>query len=565
MIKPEEWRSSEGIVLEPNAEMTVREFQRCVALTAGPGSGKSELLAQRADFLLTTGACRYPKRILAIAFKVDASNNLRERVFSRCGADYAGRFDSYTFHAFAKRIVDRFRPVLTGEDALNVGYKLVVKGKAHPEQTEFSALIPLAIKILDAYPLAVTAIRQTYSDVFLDEFQDCTDEQYALLHRLFAGSGRRVTAVGDEKQKIMGWAGALDGVFGRFEHDFSALHLNIYRNFRSQPQLLRLQSEIVKVLDPGSEMPPDMLTGDGGEVHVQAYQSCEDEALSLAGQIVTWINADGIAPASIAILVRNQPEAYTVRLAAALDSWGIGYRNESQLQDIATEPMALVVVDYLLCVYGVREPMAWTRLMRRLIPSEDDADGALRTNWGRFIKEARKLAASDLASKCYDQRWALLKEFLSMVGVSLLTGLSHDYESRERLKEVIRDVKKYIDEALAREPDLLKALAQLSDDQSIRILTVHKSKGLEFDTVVLLGVEDQAYWGRDQREVRCTFFVGVSRAVRRLVVTTTEHRANLLNLSTWREQRTGHREFLDYVCRWQNCPKTPGELCGPEH
>lgn len=49
------------------------------------------------------------------------------------------------------------------------------------------------------------------------------------------------------------------------------------------------------------------------------------------------------------------------------------------------------------------------------------------------------------------------------------------------MKELIREFKKYIDAALDQEPDLLKALAQLSDDQSIRILTVHKSKGLEFD------------------------------------------------------------------------------------
>lgn len=49
------------------------------------------------------------------------------------------------------------------------------------------------------------------------------------------------------------------------------------------------------------------------------------------------------------------------------------------------------------------------------------------------------------------------------------------------MKELIREFKKYIDAALDQEPDLLKALAQLSDDQSIRILTVHKRKGLEFD------------------------------------------------------------------------------------
>lgn len=240
MIDPKEWEPSLGVTLEPNADTAAREARRCVALTAGPGAGKTELLAQRADFLLRTGTCRYPKRILAIAFKVDASNNLRDRVRRRCSASQASRFDSFTFHGFAKRIIERFRVVLQGSDALSAGFTVVSKGKAHPVQTEFSYLIPLAIKILDAYPIAVNAIRQTYSDVFLDEFQDCTEEQYQLISRLFLGTSCRVIAVGDVKQKIMGWAGALDGVFGRFETDFAATHLNIYRNFRSQPRLLRL-------------------------------------------------------------------------------------------------------------------------------------------------------------------------------------------------------------------------------------------------------------------------------------------------------------------------------------
>lgn len=551
MIEVEAWKPSNGIVLEPNAEIAAKEQQRCVALTAGPGSGKSELLAQRADFLLTTGVCRYPKRILAIAFKVDASNNLKERVRRRCGATYAGRFDSYTFHGLAKRIIERFRPVLAGDDALNSGFKVVVKGKAHPVQTEFKELVPLAIKILDAYPAAINAVRQTYSDVFLDEFQDCTDEQYELVTRLFKGSGRRVTAVGDVKQKIMGWAGALEGIFAEFVDDFEAEHLNIYRNFRSLPHLLKLQNEIIKVLDPDSEMPAHLLAGEGGEVHVLSYADCEEEASDLAERISHWVNVEGIAPSKIAILTRIQPEAYCMRLTAELDAWGISYRNENKAQDISTEPIAQVIVDYLLCIYGLREPKAWTRLTRRIIPVEDDAEGKLKTNWSRYIKEARKSASADMATKTFAQRWTLLEEFLAMAGPTQLAGLSHDYESREHLRELIEEVKKYIDEALAKEPDLLKALAQLSDDQSIRILTVHKSKGLEFDTVVLLGVEDQAYFGKDHHEVQCTFFVGVSRAERRLVVTTARRRENLGQVNYWKLPRTAQAEFLGYVNLWR--------------
>lgn len=61
------------------------------------------------------------------------------------------------------------------------------------------------------------------------------------------------------------------------------------------------------------------------------------------------------------------------------------------------------------------------------------------------------------------------------------------------------------------ESTIAGALARLSDDQAVRFLTIHKSKGLEFHTVILLGVETQAFWGRIAEE-RCVYFVGVSRA-----------------------------------------------------
>ena len=206
MITIDSWCPADGLQLEPNAQIAATEQNESLALTAGPGAGKTEMLAQRADFLLRTGVSRYPKRILAISFKVDASKNLKERVLRRCGTELGGRFDSYTFHAFAKRIIDRFRVVLTGDDALNVGYT-IGDVKIQHQQILFLDLVPLAIKIIQNSKVARNAIRQTYSDVFLDEFQDCTNLQYELVKAAFLASGIRLTAVGDTKQKIMGWAG----------------------------------------------------------------------------------------------------------------------------------------------------------------------------------------------------------------------------------------------------------------------------------------------------------------------------------------------------------------------
>ena len=278
MIAVDAWLPSDGLTLEPNALRAAKEQARCLALTAGPGAGKTEMLAQRADFLLRTGTCRYPKRILAISFKVDASKNLKERIQRRCGQELASRFDSYTFHAFAKRIIDRFRVVLTGNDALDLDYSIGER-KVTKRQITFHDLVPLAIQILKASTVARNAIRQTYSDVFLDEFQDCTDQQYELVKVAFQGTSIRLTAVGDTKQKIMGWAGALDGIFQTFARDFSAVPLNMYRNFRSKPRLLRMQNEIIRVLDPASVMPDHQLAGEEGEVFAWQFENAQGEAV----------------------------------------------------------------------------------------------------------------------------------------------------------------------------------------------------------------------------------------------------------------------------------------------
>lgn len=180
------------------------------------------MLAQRADFLLRTGTCRYPKRILAISFKVDASSNLKDRVTRRSGDELSSRFDSYTFHAFAKRIIDRFRPILTGIYTLDSEYT-IGSPRTPQKQIEFADLVPLATRILQSSAVARNAIRQTYTDVFLDEFQDCTDIQYEFLKIAFQSTTIRLTAVGDTKQIIMGWAGALDGIFCHLCSRFSSI------------------------------------------------------------------------------------------------------------------------------------------------------------------------------------------------------------------------------------------------------------------------------------------------------------------------------------------------------
>lgn len=548
MINPQDWQPVDGLTLEPNALIAAKEIDRCLALTAGPGAGKTELLAQRADFLFKTGACPYPKRILAISFKVDASRNLKQRIKKRSGYNLSERFDSYTFHAFAKRIIDRFRPILVGNDALDVDYQIGIQ-KVTRRQIEFNDLVPLAIKILEDSQVARNAIRKTYSDVFLDEFQDCTNLQYRLVKLAFQNTNIRLIAVGDTKQKIMAWAGALEGIFSTFANDFNATALNLYLNFRSEAKLLRMQNEIIRTLDSSSVMPDDLIIGNEGVINIWSYESSQQEATHLAEQIEHWVTIEGIPYSEIAILVSKQPDLYTNLISEELKKRDIPYRNEQQIQDLSSEPIARLIVDYLLCIYGTREPVAWMSLMDLIIPfsnTEDDAN--IRSNWNRFINQEKR-KAKELSQHGFDfsHITSLLETFLDKVGFSNMTSLSPDYESRNRLDELIIETVRTLNKHFNSEQNLLKVLTSFSDDKSVRILTIHKCKGLEFDSVVILGVENQTFWGKIDDE-RCAFFVGVSRAKKRLILTTCQRREKPpSNPNRWREARSEHVEFLGYA------------------
>src|SRR6266849_2000591 len=96
LVRPQDWRPRGIDDREPDAWRALRQGgSTCVV--AGPGAGKTEFLAQRAAYLLETGLCPAPYRILAISFKTDAAQNLSKRVRERCGADKANRFVSLTF------------------------------------------------------------------------------------------------------------------------------------------------------------------------------------------------------------------------------------------------------------------------------------------------------------------------------------------------------------------------------------------------------------------------------------------------------------------------------------
>lgn len=587
LITADQWRPRGVDSLEPTADDVVRSVENTLVI-AGPGAGKTELLAQRACFLLETGACPHPQRILAISFKRDAAKNLADRVKKRCG-DLSLRFDSMTLDAFGKSLVDRFRAALPpdwqprspydvmtksptvrdmrtwfesisipsdlrqidfrqyADSKIRKSFELCAYGVPLPYEASttdalvrhfglswwrarldrpsgepgpmFPMLNRLAAYLLRLNPLILKALRETYSHVFLDEYQDTTGAQYDLVHTAFAQSNSVLTAVGDGKQRIMVWAGAMDDAFPRFTADFSAANHHLVRNYRSAPELVRIQDTIAQAIEAGTRpVEPAQKNVTAGVCYIAEFRTPEQEAAYLAELIHEEIRKNQLKPRDICILARQQAGKMIEVLQKELKVRGLRLRDESELQELLVEPASQFIFALLRLATHDRDPEAWEYLNLELAHMYGLDP---RSELGEVSSEASSLLqfVKDEVVRVGNAFESLPMSIVQRLGEERLRAAYRQYSNPAFLKERLTLLGKALDEVQA--ATLKVALSELVGDEVVPAMTVHKSKGLEFHTVIFLGLEDSQLWNfaNQSEEEKRGFFVALSRATTRVVFT----------------------------------------------
>lgn len=590
LVREKNWRPTDIDELEPSAWEVVRSATN-KSVTAGPGAGKTELLAQRACFLLQTGKCPWPRRILAISFKRDAASALRERVQKRCGPELAARFDSFTFDAFSKSLLDRFRgalpelwrptdyiitfpgtieieafldeivdqyqkswpspigtkpraaifmnghvvgfPLPEGpmepadfwERGAEVWWKQSLQGVDNRSRLSFPMIGRLAELLLRVNPKIKSALQATYLYVFMDEFQDTTEIQYSLVLTSFHNAPTILTAVGDKKQQIMRWAGALDDAFERFETDFGAKRHDLISNYRSSAELVAIQHTLAKAIDtsylPAESKAPSKFPSEPCAIYI--YETPEQEAKHMAGIINASIISRKLIPRDVAFIVRQRPQDYVSLLSSALRTHGVKVRNEADMQDLLAERLTQMLIPFLRLGISERAGEAWQECLD-IIRHVQGIDFESSTQ-----HIARNLARFHARLQSYMGCWPATTKEIKRVAQSIISFLGTDnirtvckeYDQGNYLQELIDSLIRNIEISCHLCLGWDQALVDFEGIDSIPILTIHKSKGLEYDTVVFVGLDDQAWWSfaNQPEESKSAFFVAFSRAKQRVIFT----------------------------------------------
>ncbi len=573
MIKSEEWFPKGDIILEKTALEAVKDVTNCLVI-AGPGAGKTELLAQKLDYLFSTNKCVSPKKILALSFKTDAASNLKERVKKRYGDEYASRFTSLTYSAFEKRILDQFKDVLPEDirpsrdyliedwdtikellsmneinvngcrmsDIRNFVENIILNdGNTHKLKKDllkgtqdnnpvllYSQITKLSTQIIATNEYIRKALQMTYDFVFLDEFQDTTYAQYDLLKTCFLGLSCKLTAVGDNKQAIMRWAGAKPDIFPDYIRDFNSNEYQLLMNHRSVPKLVEFQKEVHQILNSNqsSIQTNNYPEFQEGEITLFEFENESLEAELIANDIESKIQG-GIRPSEICILAKQKVDDYSSKLITTLSSKGIRARIENEYQELLKDPTCNLLLDLISCSQGKRDPLIWENISSFYgnINGIDEFTDELIL--AKSYKEIDNIVSdiTYLISNFIPNEESMLNLIYciieKIVEKRIISNFSM-YNGKNDLATIIDKFSKLLYKEYSQlQGEWIEIVSNFKGENSIPIMTIHKSKGLEYEAVYFLGLEDSAFWNfnKQPEEDKSAFFVALSRAKSYLIFT----------------------------------------------
>lgn len=432
---------------------------------------------------------------------------------------------------------------------------------------DFDGLILKPLELMRTNEEIATAVRNQFQQVMVDEFQDTNLMQMRFVKALVE-SHRNIAVVGDDDQSIYGWRGACVSNILDFPKIYAGCEVvRLERNYRCSTEVLALANAVIaknterhpKVLKP-SKM--QAVSGFLPEIFVYENEVVESE--SVAVEIQQFMK-QGRAANEICVLYRSNSQG--ALLEAELRKSQVPYRISGGTAFFDRKE-ARDVLAYLRCSLRPHE-IALRRILN--LPSRGIGDKAVellesfcndhQIKFYHGLKRWREAGVDEKAGAGIDSFLHLLETLPGrLFGNSLKPGdnLVKFFESigykksleklgtnavsianRWRVVEVMASI---MDRSLERNGATIQSLENFIDAMELRdaleekdadvpkvqLMTLHACKGLEFDVVFLMGVEEDILphrvLGSDISEERRLFYVGITRAKERLILTRARQR-----------------------------------------
>jgi DNA helicase-2/ATP-dependent DNA helicase PcrA len=545
--------------LDPEQRAAAESTDGPVIIIAGPGTGKTRTLTHRIAYLVAAKGIA-PEHILAVTFTKRAANEMRERLRKLLPTQAEAALVT-TFHGLGMRLLRDYGAKLglaadfrianeTERRALLVEKMGLIEHKAgqllkkvakwkrggRPDDEvettsgagipppcvagyeeamrlrgwlDFDDLIGLAVELLEQHPDIAAQCRERFGHVSVDEFQDIDEWQYRLI-KLLVPAGGNLCVIGDPDQSVYSFRGAAPRFFRQCASDFpGAREVRLHRNYRSARAIV---AGALQAIAPGSLVEGrvlEALNADATRIAIHEAASDKAEAEFVVHTIEKLIGGHGFFS-----LDSGRVEGSEARSDYSFADFAVFYRTEAQADVIAG---ALA-----------RSGIPFQRRAHALLGERPEVqallEGARSLKDGRSVLDRLKAAVEMTNVECRMTNGPRDETSAAGRGLSRPTSELHSsfvIRISELASRCGNDFALFESElALLSDADLWDPRAQC-----VSLLTLHASKGLEFPVVFITGCEDGLLPLRfgprddvDLNEERRLFFVGMTRARERLVL-----------------------------------------------
>lgn len=462
-------------------------------------------------------------------------------------------------------VVDEDDPVEIASELLYPKYREALKTM---NALDFDDLLLLTLQLFRENPVVLEKYREQYKYIMVDEYQDTNRIQYDLI-KLLAGERGNLCVVGDDDQSIYGWRGADLGNILNFGKDFpGTLTVRLEQNYRSFDNILKAANGVIKNNEKRMEKSLWTDRGDGPKVNIFKAVDTEDEAEWVAERIAMLKEAKNVAYEKIAVIYRANifskhfEEALRMQRIPYTVVGGTSYFERKEVMDI-TAWLKIIAnpsdgMSFMRAVNSPKRglgPSAIGKLTEFAHANSIDLIEALgRANEIERLKPNAAASAEEMyrITRHYRERFLTgrkmdktLTDLIEEINykdyiIKLYKTPEAAYRRIENLDSFVESINHY--ESVEQDPSIqgfleTMALTDLIEDKEektasgVTLISFHSSKGLEFPVVFIAGTEEEILPHKKSidadggiEEERRLFYVGITRAMKELFITYTDHR-----------------------------------------
>lgn len=468
-----------------------------------------------------------PNKILGIISREKGNFVSRDEYETKNADDYIG--------GIASEVWKKYDAKLTKEKAL-----------------DFDDLLYKATHLLATDTEVREYYQQRWKYIHVDEYQDTNQVQYRMV-QILASKHRNIAVVGDGDQSIYGWRGADIRNILRFEEDYpDATSVLLEENYRSTQTILTAANKVIEKNIYRKKKNLFTKNEEGDKIKIYTAYDENDEANFIANSVRELLDSGytdskntkhSVTPEEIAVLYRANfqsralEEAF-LRKNITYTLLGTKFFERKEVKDVISYIRAALnqdsTVDIKRIINSPVRGIGKTTLLKILEGKEHELTSSAKDK----VQSFRSLLAAIEQKTKTDKASEVVKYVITMSGMEKGFKDEDEQERLENVRELAtlalkydsynapEGIEKMLEEAaLASDQDTIEDEKERAKKPGVKLMTVHASKGLEFDFVFITGLEqelfphsrmNEASTPESEEEERRLFYVALTRARKKL-------------------------------------------------